>query len=202
MTTGPGPFGGGSLPLTRRQMLANLAGGFGAVALSALLDEQARADRPASARGPHHTPRARRAIFLFMSGGPSHIDTFDPKPLLTRFEGRRLPVLEENTNQLLGRPRPLGNAFPSPWRFARYGASGLTVSELFPHVARCADDLCVVRSMFCDSFFHAQGTLEMMTGSGLFARPSVGAWPVAGLGAENGNRPGSLARGQPLSLAA
>src|SRR5437899_3166431 len=99
MTTGPALFGAGRLPLTRRQLLARLAGGFGAVALSALLDEQARADRPVAARGPHHAPRARRAIFLFMSGGPSHIDTFDPKPLLNRYEGRRLPVLEENTNQ-------------------------------------------------------------------------------------------------------
>jgi hypothetical protein len=188
------------LPLTRRQLLANLAGGFGAVALAALLDEQARADRPASARGPHHAPRARRAIFLFMSGGPSQIDTFDPKPLLACYEGRRLPVLEENTNQLLGRPRPLGNAFPSPWRFARYGASGLAVSELFPHVGRCADDLCVVRSMCCDSFFHAQGTLEMMTGSGLFVRPSVGAWLLYGLGTENQSLPGFLVLGDPMGL--
>src|SRR5262245_62823426 len=122
--------------LTRRQLLAHLAGGFGTAALSALLDEQARADGPASARGPHHPPRARRAIFLFMSGGPSHLDTFDPKPALARYEGRRLPVLEENTNVLLGRPRPLGNAFPSPWRFARHGQAGIEVSELFPATAR------------------------------------------------------------------
>src|SRR5262245_10453965 len=98
---------------TRRQMLARLAGGFGATALSALLQEQARAERSGAPRGLSHPPRARRAIFLFMSGGPSHIDSFDPKPLLTSYEGRRLPVLEQNTNQLLGRPRPLGNAFPS-----------------------------------------------------------------------------------------
>src|SRR5947209_14261800 len=99
MATGqtPSPFGCGRLALTRRQLLANLAGGFGAVALSALLDEQARAERSGAAPAPHHPPRARRAIFLVMSGGPSHIDSFDPKPLLTRYEGRRLPVLEQNT---------------------------------------------------------------------------------------------------------
>src|SRR3954470_13260548 len=123
--------------LSRRALLARLAGGFGAVALSALLDEQARGGSLGASRGPHHPPRAKRAIFLFMSGGPSHIDSFDPKPLLTRYEGRRLPILEQNTNALLGRPRPLGNAFPSPWRFRQHGASGLPVSELFPHVAGC-----------------------------------------------------------------
>jgi len=184
--------------LTRRQLLAHLAGGFGTAALSALLDEQARADGPAPARGPHHPPRAKRAIFLFMSGGPSHLDTFDPKPILAEYEGRRLPVLEQNTNQLLGKPRPLGSAFPSPWKFQRYGASGLTVSELFPHVAGCADDLCVVRSLCCDSFFHAQGTLEMMTGSGLFVRPSVGSWLLYGLGTENRSLPGFLVLGEPI----
>ncbi|MCC6420479.1 MAG: DUF1501 domain-containing protein [Gemmataceae bacterium] len=181
-------------------MLANLAGGFGAVALSALLGEEARADRASPRLVPHHPPRARRAIFLFMSGGPSQMDSFDPKPLLARYEGRRLPVLEQNTNQLLGRPRPLGNAFPSPWQFRRHGASGLEVSELFPHVAGCADDLCVIRSMCCDSFFHAQGTLEMMTGSGLFVRPSMGAWLLYGLGTENQNLPGFIVLGEGMGL--
>jgi hypothetical protein len=188
------------MTLTRRQLLGSLAGGFGAVALSALLDEQARGEQAPSARGPHHAPRARRVIFLFMSGGPSHIDSFDPKPTLTRYEGRRLPVLEQNTNVLLGRPRPLGNAFPSPWTFRRHGASGIEVSELFPQVAQCADDLCVIRSMCCDSFFHTQGTLEMLTGSGLFVRPSIGAWLLYGLGVENRNLPGFIVLGQPSSL--
>jgi hypothetical protein len=135
-----------------------------------------------------------------MSGGPSHIDSFDPKPQLAHYEGRRLPILEQNTNALLGRPRPLGNAFPSPWRFRQHGASGLPVSELFPHVAGCVDDLCVVRSLCCDSFFHAQGTLEMMTGSGLFVRPSIGAWLLYGLGTENRNLPGFLVLGDPMGL--
>src|SRR5436190_19253550 len=186
--------------ISRRQMLSRVAGGFGAAALSALFDAHARADGPTAGHGPHHPPRAKRAIFLFMSGGPSQLDTFDPKPTIERWAGRRLPILEQNTNQLLGRPRPLGNAFPSPWKFQRYGACGLTVSELFPQVATCADDLCVIRSMCCDSFFHAQGTLEMMTGSGLFVRPNIGSWLLYGLGAENRNLPGFLVLGEGMGL--
>src|SRR5262249_23154946 len=151
--------------LDRRQMLACLAGGFGTVGLASLLGEStALASSPSALSLPHHEPRAKRVIFLFMNGGPSQIDTFDPKPDLVRWEGKRLPVLDQNTNKLLGKPRPLGNAFPSPWKFARHGECGMDVSELFPNVARHADDLCLIRSMCCDSFFHAQGTLEMMTG--------------------------------------
>lgn len=188
------------LPMSRRQMLSNLAGGFGTVALSTLLDDQARAEQMGQPRGLHHPPRAKRVIFLFMSGGPSHIDSFDPKPTLARYAGRRLPVLEQNTNAQLGVPRPLGNGFPSPWKFERYGECGLTVSELFPHVAQRADELCVIRSMCCDSFFHTQGTLEMMTGSGLFVRPSIGSWLLYGLGTENQNLPGFLVLGEAMTL--
>lgn len=184
--------------MTRRSLLARLAGGFGTAALSALMHEYSQASGLGSEAGLHHSPRAKRVIFLFMSGGPAQMDTFDPKPLLERYAGRRLPVLEQNTNQLLGRPRPLGNAFPSPWKFQRYGSCGLTVSELFPHVAQRADDLCVIRTMCCDSFFHAQGTLEMMTGSGLFIRPSIGSWLLYGLGTENRNLPGFLVLGEPI----
>jgi hypothetical protein len=185
------------LPLTRREMLGQLAGGFGSVALAGVL----AGDGGAATAAPHFKPRARRIIFLFMSGGPAQMDTFDPKPGLVKWEGKRLPVLPENTNKLLGKPRPLGKAFPSPWKFARHGQAGIDVSELFPNVARCADDLCVLRSMTCDSFFHAQGTLEMMTGSGLFLRPSVGSWLLYGLGTENTNLPGFVVLGAASSLA-
>jgi hypothetical protein len=182
--------------IDRRQMLSCLAGGFGSVGLAAMLGESAAADSTASKLSlPHHAPRAKRVIFLFMNGGPSQIDTFDPKPELARWEGKRLPVLDQNTNKLLGKPRPLGNAFPSPWKFSKHGESGLDVSELFPHVARHADDLCLIRSMCCDSFFHAQGTLEMMTGSGLFLRPSLGSWLTYGLGTENRDLPGFVVLG-------
>ena len=184
------------LTIDRRKMLGCLAGGFGAVGLATLLGESAAAGSTgAKLTLPHHAPRAKRVIFLFMNGGPSQIDTFDPKPELARWEGKRLPVLDQNTNKLLGKPRPLGNAFPSPWKFAKYGESGLDVSELFPHVARHADDLCLIRSMCCDSFFHAQGTLEMMTGSGLFLRPSMGSWLTYGLGTENRDLPGFVVLG-------
>ncbi|MGE3807793.1 MAG: DUF1501 domain-containing protein [Gemmataceae bacterium] len=187
------------LPLTRRQLFGRLAGGFGSLALAGLLSEQqARGEGAAANPLPHFTPRAKRVIFLFMSGGPSQVDTFDPKPALVKWEGKRLPVLPENTNKLLGMPRPLGNAFPTPWKFAKHGQSGIDVSELFPNVAKCVDDLCVLRSMCCDSFFHAQGTLEMMTGSGLFLRPSVGSWLLYGLGTENANIPGFVVLGDTL----
>ena len=180
-------------------MLNRMAGGFGTVGLLATLGEAV----PASAGGPvlrlpHHEPRAKRVIFLFMNGGPSQIDTFDPKPSLVRWEGKRLPVLDQNTNKLLGKPRPLGNAFPTPWKFAKHGQCGMDVSELFPHVAQHADDLCLIRSMCCDSFFHAQGTLEMMTGSGLFLRPSLGSWLTYGLGTENRSLPGFVVLGNTL----
>lgn len=196
----PGPHTESRLPISRRQMLGRLAGGFGSVALSALLNEQARAESMGQGGRTHHPARAKRAIFLFMSGGPSHIDSFDPKPQLQRYAGRRLPVLEQNTNVLLGVPRPLGNAFPSPWKFSRYGECGMEVSELFPHMGGCADELCVIRSMCCDSFFHTQGTLEMMTGSGLFVRPSIGSWLLYGLGTENQNLPGFLVLGEAMTL--
>jgi hypothetical protein len=170
------------------------------VALAGLLRETARADVGGAAKAPHFQARAKRVIFLFMNGGPSQVDTFDPKPELVKWEGQRLPVLPENTNKLLGMPRPLGNAFPTPWKFAKHGESGIDVSELFPHVARCVDDLCVLRSMCCDSFFHAQGTMEMMTGSGLFLRPSFGSWLLYGLGTENQNLPGFVVVGDTMGI--
>lgn len=200
-------------PLDRRRMLGRLAGGFGTVGLAAMLADAATPSLAAEAassdaaqtaanvaglRLPHHEPRAKRVIFLFMNGGPSQIDTFDPKPELAQWEGKRLPVLEQNTNKLLGKPRPLGNAFPSPWKFAKHGECGMDVSELYPNVARHVDELCLIRSMCCDSFFHAQGTLEMMTGSGLFLRPSIGSWLTYGLGSENRNLPGFIVLGNTL----
>jgi len=187
-------------------MLGCLAGGFGTVGLASLLNDVAAADSSTASGGrrpdlPHHEPRAKRVIFLFMSGGPSQMDTFDPKPDLKRWEGKRLPVLDQNTNKLLGKPRPLGNAFPSPWKFAKYGECGMDVSELFPHVAQRVDDICLLRSVCCDSFFHAQGTLEMMTGSGLFLRPSFGSWLTYGLGTENRNLPGFVVLGKMMGAA-
>src|SRR5262245_46187606 len=131
-------------PISRRQALKNTAVGFGSLALASMLAENGVAETtssgridPLASRAPHHTPRAKRVIFLFMVGGPSHMDTFDPKPLLTRDDGKPLPF-EKPKVQF----NSTGNLLKSPWNFRQYGESGLWVSDLFPHVAKRVDDLC------------------------------------------------------------
>jgi hypothetical protein len=167
--------------ITRRDVLRHTALGFGGLALADLLHA---ADGPAPARGPHFPPRAKRVIFLFMKGGPSHVDTFEPKPLLDRDHGKPYPG-----------PRPrvvfasTGNLLKSPWRFQRYGRSGSPVSELFPHVARCVDDICFVHSVHGSNPAHGGAVLKLHTGSDNFVRPSMGAWVAYGLGTENANLP-------------
>jgi hypothetical protein len=126
-------------------------------------------------------------IHLFMNGGPSHLDTFDPKPALARFAGRTLPRPNLRTE------RRTGAAFPSPFRFRRHGQSGIEVSELFPHVAACADDLCVIRSMYADVPNHEPSLMLMNTGEARLIRPSLGSWVTYGLGSENQNLPGFIA---------
>ena len=138
-------------------------------------------------KGPHFAPRAKRVIQLFMDGGPSHVDTFDPKPLLTKHHGQMLPNLNPRTEN------ETGAAFGSPFKFARYGECGLPVSELFPHLAGVADELCVVRSMVSDQPFHDQAMLMMLCGDNRLVRPSVGAWLTYGLGSENRDLPGFVA---------
>ena len=130
--------------------------------------------------------RARRVIFLFMPGGPSQVDTFDPKPRLDRDHGKPSPKL------YLGQTRKL---LASPWKFRKHGESGLEVSELFPHVGSCADQLCVIRSMVGDDVNHPGGCLQMNTGERVATRPSLGAWVTYGLGTENQNLPGFIAIG-------
>ena len=178
-------------PVTRRDMLMRCANGFGAVALAGLLDEQARADTPASTRAatgglllPHHVPRARNIIFLYMDGGPSQVDTFDPKPRLTKEHGQPFAMKKEPT-QFNNNGTTLG----SPWKFRHYGESGLTVSDLFPHVARHADDLCVIRSMTSQFSEHTNANYFLHSGIGIAGRPSMGAWMSYGLGTENQNVP-------------
>ncbi len=176
-------------PVTRREMLSQGAVGFGALALSALLpDWEARAAQAAPARGPHFRPRARNVIFLYMDGGPSQVDTFDYKPMLERHDGR-------DPKEVIGRVEPTqfeqnGKVMRSPWKFRRHGASGLWVSDLFPHVAACADDLCVVRSMVAPFPEHTTANYFLHTCFGAQGRPSVGAWVGYGLGSENRNLPG------------
>ena len=176
---------GANLP-SRRQMLRSVGGGFGALALSAMLADEASASSPLAPRAPHFPARAKRVIFLFMPGGPSQVDTFDPKPQLTRDHGKPSPKL------YLGQTR---NLLASPWKFSKQGESGLDVSELFPHVGECVDQLCVIRSMVADDTNHPGGCLQMNTGERVATRPSLGAWVTYGLGTENQNLPAFLAIG-------
>ncbi len=175
---------------SRRELLRRAGAGFGSLALTALLADEARAvpsaADPLAARAPHFPARAQRVIFLFMPGGPSQVDTFDPKPRLTRDHGKPAPKL------YLGQKR---NLLASPWQFHKRGQSGLDVSELFPHVGSCADRLCVVRSMVADDVNHPGGCLQMNTGERVASRPSLGAWVTYGLGTENQNLPGFVAIG-------
>ncbi|MFN0055059.1 MAG: DUF1501 domain-containing protein [Planctomycetales bacterium] len=179
-------------PLSRRELLRRTGGGFGVLALTALLAEdsigapQGTDLDPLSPRRPHFLPRAKRVIFLFMPGGPSQVDTFDPKPRLSRDDGQPSPKL------YLGQQR---NLLGSPWKFQRYGQSGLEVSELFPQTATCVDDLCIIRSMVTDDPNHPGGCLLMHTGERVLSRPSLGAWITYGLGTENQNLPGFVAIG-------
>ncbi|HIE96495.1 MAG TPA: DUF1501 domain-containing protein [Planctomycetes bacterium] len=177
---------------TRRQLLKTSAVGFGHVALSALLGRESAADQaqPSVSTGPlvpqlpQIAARAKRVVFLFMKGGPSHVDTFDPKPLLTRDNGKPLPF---------DLPRVTfaaqGNLLKSPWKFKRYGESGLPVSELFPHVAQHVDDLCMLRSVHGTNPAHGGALLKLHTGTDQFVRPSMGSWVIYGLGTENQNLP-------------
>src|SRR6266404_4712929 len=176
-------------PLSRREMLRQCGAGFGSLALAALLGENAAATsaNPLTPRPPHYPARAKRVIFLFMHGGPSQVDTFDYKPLLERDDGKPLPF---------ARPRVVssvtGNLLKSPFRFAQHGQSGQWVSEVFPHVASCVDDLCIIRSMHGSNSRHGGALLDLHTGSDTFVRPSMGSWITYGLGTENQNLPGFI----------
>lgn len=176
-------------PLSRRELLSRAGFGFGALAMGGLLQADAADMNPMAVRTPHFAPRAKRVIHLFMNGGPSQVDTFDPKPMLKKYAGK--PLAHSGS----GKPdrRLAGAAAPSPFEFKRHGQSGLEISELFPQVARHADDLCVVRSMVSDIPNHEQAFMMMNTGSIKVPRPSVGSWMLYGLGTENQSLPGFIA---------
>ena len=192
--------------MSRRQMLRVSGNGFGMLGLAGLLArtgkaaEESAALNPLAVRAPHFTPKAKRIIFLFMSGGPSHVDTFDPKPRLVTDNGKPLPFAKPK----LERTRT-GNLLGSPYKFKKHGQSGIEVSELFPNVAGCIDDICVIRSMVADNINHNGACLQMNTGEQAFSRPSMGSWMLYGLGSENQNLPGFVvispaqpAQGAPL----
>ena len=191
---------------SRRQMLKHFANGFGMLGLANLLAGETHAATEVLDAGgrqialPHHAAKAKRIIFLFMSGGPSHVDTFDPKPMLTEYNGKPLPFEMPK----LVRTKT-GNLLASPYRFKKHGQCGTEVSELFPHVAGCVDDICVIRSMVADNINHNGACLQMNTGEQAFSRPSMGSWLLYGLGSENRNLPGYVvispaqpAQGAPL----
>jgi hypothetical protein len=174
--------------VSRRAMLRNAAVGFGSLALASLFADEsqaaATAKNPLAPKTPHFPARAKRIIFLFMKGGPSHVDTFDPKPLLARDDGKPLPF-EKPRVQFA----PTGNLLASPWKFAQHGESGTPVSELFPHVAQRVDDLCMLHSVHGTNPAHGGALLKLHTGSDNFVRPSIGSWVSYGLGTENSNLP-------------
>jgi hypothetical protein len=182
------------LPIDRRDFLTRAGGGFGLIALAALLEEQgllaAEAPLPANAAAPQRRrlqARARRVIFLFMSGGPSQVDTFDPKPELTRLQGQPLPASFGMVRTRRGVDR--NRLLASRRIFTRHGNAGIEISDLFPHLAQCVDDLCIIRSCHGDSVTHPESVYLMNTGSIFMGRPSLGAWVSFGLGAENQNMP-------------
>jgi hypothetical protein len=177
-----------SLLLSRRQALKSLACGFGYLALA---DLATASTNPLAARAGHHAARAKRVIFLFMQGGPSHVDTFDHKPLLARHDGQMRTFDDART---LARTQSVieHRVMNGPWRFRRHGQCGQPVSELFPHIAGRVDDLCFLQGMHTDGIAHGPATLFLHTGSINLVRPSVGSWVTYGLGSENDNLPGFI----------
>src|SRR5438552_12470122 len=179
---------------TRRDFLSRAGAGFGALALAYLLEHDHLRASPAealtdplSAKPPHFSAKAKSVIFLFMEGGPSHLDTFDPKPELDNLAGQPLPASFKPVILAMGEKNPPIMASKRKW--AQHGEGGLWVSDWLPHMATCADDLCVVRSLYSDGLNHSGGVCQMNTGSILAGRPSLGAWVNYGLGSENDSLP-------------
>jgi hypothetical protein len=196
--------------LSRRDWLSRMGGGFGTLGLASVLaqagdvaalasgassSEAVSPVRPMAPRPPHFPARAKRVIFLFMNGGPSHVDTFDPKPMLAKYSGQRPQSITVSTK----RPNR-GGLMPSPFSAQPRGQSGIEVTELFPHLTDCIDDLCVIRSLYTDNPNHEPSLLMMNSGNMQPIRPSLGSWLTFGLGTENQNLPGFvvLCPGKPV----
>lgn len=182
---------------SRREMLSRIGLGFGGVALSGLLSDEVKANASLATVGPRtHHSETKSVIFLFMGGGPSHVDTFDPKPLLNQLDGKPTP---ESIAKTFKRTATMGNGtrelMGSPYRFRRYGECGQPVSELFPATARHVDDLCIIRSMQHDTVIHMPGEYIMTTGTIVGDRPSLGSWVHYGLGSETQDLPGFIVFG-------
>ncbi|HUG92439.1 MAG TPA: DUF1501 domain-containing protein [Planctomycetaceae bacterium] len=179
----------------RRWFLRDCGVGLGTLALARLLGEasasttNAPGRNPLASRSPHHPPRARNVIFLFMAGAPSHLELFDRKPELARLDGQ-LPPANLLKNYRAAFINPNSKLLGPKFKFARHGECGAELSELLPHLAQVVDDLCLIKSMRTDAFNHAPGQILMNTGSQQFGRPSMGAWVTYGLGSESRNLPG------------
>jgi len=200
---------------TRREFLWQAGGGFASLPLIDLLTRDGFFDSVAGAaetpstgyllapKKPHFRPKAKRAVFLFMNGGPSQVDTFDPKPALTKYDNTKY----QNRNGMAvgSNGRPVGHLMKSPFAFRRHGRSGLPISSLYPHLSKFADDLCVIRSMYTDTAAHASACIQMNTGRVRIGAPSVGSWLSYGLGTMNENLPGFVVmtdpRGGPIGSA-
>lgn len=175
-----------AFPISRRAMLQRTGTGLGVVGLAGLLKDQgllAAESNPLASKAPHATPSAKHIIHLFMNGGPSQVDTFDPKPALEKYNGKTAPasIMIERNN---------ANLMQSPFKFAKHGQSGIEVSELYPHVAKCIDDICVIRSMHTNTPNHEPSLLMMTCGDTQPVRPAMGSWLLYGLGSENQDLPG------------
>ena len=167
-------------PITRRDALCRIGNGFGMLAFAGMVGDSLAAAAP----GLHHAPKAKHVIFLFMNGGLSQVDSFDPKPMLDKFHGKPLPGGEVATE------RKTGALMRSPFAFKKYGQCGMEVSELFPEIGSCVDDICFIRSMHTDIPNHEPSMLMMNTGHTQVGRPSIGSWLTYGLGTDNTNLPG------------
>ncbi|MEM7231411.1 MAG: DUF1501 domain-containing protein, partial [Planctomycetota bacterium] len=179
--------------LTRRELLLRSGAGLAGLAFSGLLHEEteasARTERrhPLAPKSSQFPAKAKRVIHLFMNGGPSHVDTFDPKPILNKLHGKPLPMKNLRTE------RKTGAAYRSPFEFRRHGQSGIEVSEIFPHVANRIDDIAVIRSMHADVPNHEPSLMLLNCGDARLIRPSMGSWITYGLGTENQNLPAFIA---------
>jgi hypothetical protein len=193
----PHPF---QQPISRRALLQRVGTGMGMLGLASVLNQQgllaadAAPASPLSPKAPHFPAKAKHVIHLFMNGGPSQVDTFDPKPSLEKYHGQKPPV------GLLKTERATGSLLRSPFKFQKYGQAGIEISELYPHLSACADDLCVVRSMHTNVPNHEPSLLMMNSGEMQPTRPSMGSWLLYGLGTENQNLPGFvvLCPGKPV----
>ena len=171
--------------MNRRRMLENMGAGLALTGYRALMGAEAAKD-PLAARAPHFTPKAKHVIWLFLNGGPSQVDTFDPKPMLDKYHGQPMPAGNLRTE------RKTGTALPSPFEFRKYGQSGIEVSEVFAKVGAHADEMCVIRSMHTEVPNHEPSLMMMNCGTQQQSRPSFGSWVVYGLGSENQNLPGFI----------